>query len=113
MITELLYKWFGLDPRHCESCEILREQLLLSNNERVELLHRLLDKDKVEPSPTPVEEFKPITPQFVPWRVRQQMLEAEDRKAAATLRNREKEIADLEKELKVDNANAPAVASGS
>lgn len=110
MITELLYKWFGLDPRRCESCEILREQLLLSNNERVELLHRLLDKDKVEPSPTQVEEFKPINPQFIPWRVRQQMLEAEDRKAASVLRNREKEIAELEKDLKIGEPHADATA---
>lgn len=111
MINELFRKWLGLDPIHCEACEILREQLHRSEVERNELLHRLLDRDKPEPLSTEKEEFKPITPQYVPWRVRQQMLEAEDRKAAVTLRNREKEIAELEKELGVQDANATTVSS--
>lgn len=113
MISELVRKWFGLDPRHCESCEILREQLYKSDEERKELLHRILDKDKVEPSVPTSEEPRAITPQFTPWRVRQQMLEAEDHKAFVTMKNREKEIAELEKELGVvqenKDGNAPAV----
>ena len=101
MISELMRKWFNLDPRHCEACEILREQLHKSEAERRELLTRLLDKDKVEPPPTAVEEMKPITPQFTPWRVKQQMLEAEDRKKAQLMRDKAKEIEELEKELVV------------
>jgi hypothetical protein len=102
MWRELMEKWLGLDPRHCEACEILREQLHKSEAERVELLHRLLDKDKIEPPSTDKEELTPIKPQFTPWRVRQQMFEAEDRKQAQLLKDKEKEIAGLEKELGID-----------
>jgi len=100
MISELLRKWFGLDPIHCDSCEVLREQLSHSEQERRELLHKLLEKDKPESVPQTVqEEFKPITPQFTPWRVRQQMLENEDKRAAQLMRDRKKEIDELEKEM--------------
>ena len=101
MIRELLEKWFGLDPRSCATCEVLRLQLDESNRERRMLLDKLLDKGKPEPSPAVVEEFKPITPQFVPWRVRQQMMEAEDRKKAELLKKRADEIGELEKELAI------------
>lgn len=104
MIKELMYKWFGLTPPSCETCEVLRELLYKSEAERKELLHRLLDKDKPEPLPTKVEEFEPIKPQFTPWRVRQQMLEQEDRKAAQLLR--EKEVERLETELGIKEKNA-------
>ena len=103
MMKELFYKWFGLTPLPCSSCEFLRLQLMGSERERRELLNRLLDQGKPEPS-TPVmkeEEMRPFTPQFVPWRVKQQMLEAEDRKTAQLLRGKAEEIAELEKELGV------------
>ena len=102
MIKELLYKWFGLEPKPCETCEVLRLQLDESNRERRELLHRLLDKDKPEPpASVPTEELKPITPQYTPWRVRRQMLESEDRKTAQLMQDKKKEIEELEKELEV------------
>jgi hypothetical protein len=104
MIKQLLYKWFGLSDVPCETCEVLRESLHRSEVERKELLHRLLDKDKVEPPQVSTEEFKPIVPQFTPWRMRQQMLEAEDAKKAALMKEKAKEIADLEKELGVAEA---------
>ena len=108
ILSEIIRRWFGLDPRHCEACEILRSSLDESNRERKELLHRLLDKDKTEPPPLAEIELKPIGQTHVPWRVRQQMLEAEDRKAAELMRAKEKEmqshprikdIEELEKEL--------------
>ena len=99
MLKKLLYKWFGLSDDPCESCDILREQLLKSDSERRDLLHRLLDKEKPEPPSTEKEEHIPVGPQFTPWRVRQQMLEEEDRAKARIIKDRTKEIADLEKEV--------------
>jgi hypothetical protein len=96
-----MYKWFGLTEPQCETCEVLREQLAKSESERRDLLHRLIDPVKTEPPQTKEEEFKPITPQFTPWRVRQEMLEAEDRKKATLMKEKAKEIAELEKELGV------------
>lgn len=101
MISQLLRKWFNLPVQSCQSCEILRDQLEKVERDRSELLSRLLDKPKAEPLPEKTEDFKAITPQFVPWRVRQQMLEQEDRAAAKIMKDRTKEIADLESELGV------------
>src|SRR5215471_13714978 len=105
MIRAILYKWFGLTESPCESCEILRERLHSSEAERKDLLARLLDRGKPNPVvEKPVEKFEPILPQYVPWRVKQQMLEAEDRKKAELLRQKNAEIESLEKELGVKDA---------
>jgi len=108
MWKKLCYKWFGLSEDVCETCEVLRAQLDESNRERKELLNRLLIKDTPEPLPLKEEEFKPVQSQFVPWRVRQQMLEAEDAKKAQLMRDKTKEIADLESELGIANATGKA-----
>lgn len=100
MIKLLFYKWFGIQDAPCESCELLKMQLHNSEQERKELLNRLLAKNEpVSPLAMVEEEFKPITSQFVPWRVRQQMLEAEDRKSSQLLQQSAKDIAELEKDL--------------
>ena len=96
MIKELVYKWFGLVEKPCETCEVLRQMLANSERERRELLARLLNPPQAEPVVVEKEEPVPITPQFVPWRVRQQMFEAEDRKRAELIKQRNEE---LEKEL--------------
>jgi len=101
MIKQILYKWFGLSDEPCETCELLRELLAKSDAERRDLVTRLLDKDKSEPLVSSLEAPQAIKPQFIPWHVRQQMLEQEDRKQAQLLRDKAKEIADLEKELGV------------
>ena len=101
MWKQLVNKWFGLSDAPCETCEILRMQLAESNAERKELLHRLLEPKQAEPPSTPVEDFQPITPQFIPWRVRQQMLEQEDRVKAKLTKEKAVEIDQLEKELGV------------
>jgi len=102
MIRELMYKWFGLSPMPCETCEVLRAQLDESNRERKDLLHRLLDGNKTEPLvPPSTEELKSIQPAFIPWRVKQQMLEQEDRRSAELMKQKVKEIAELEHELGV------------
>ena len=101
MFKELFYKWFGLEPFPCATCEVLRTQLDEVNRERRELLHTLMEKGSPESPPTSKEELQPIIPKYTPWRVRQQMLEAEDRKAAQLMREKSKEIEELEKELGV------------
>lgn len=101
MLKELMYKWFGLEPMPCPVCEVLREHLVKSENERRELLQRALAPPLSEPLPTGKEEYKPIQPQFIPWRVRQQMLEQEDRHKAKLSADKIKEIEELEKDLGV------------
>lgn len=94
MIKQLMYKWFGLSDPTCLTCEVLRDQLDESNRERKELLTLLMEKNKPEPPSPPVNvaELQPIRPQNIPWRVRQQLLEQEDRKTAQLLREKSKEL---------------------
>ena len=101
MIKQLLYKWFGLSDPPCETCDILRMQLEKSDAERRDLLHRLLEKETPEPPSTAPESYIPVNPQHIPWRVRQQMLEQEDRAKAKIMRSHTEEIEKLEQELGV------------
>jgi hypothetical protein len=101
MLKELLYKWFGIDPLPCATCEVLRCQLDESNRERRDLLNRLLEKDKPEPPQIEEKEILPIKSQFVPFAMKRQMLEAEDRRKSQLMKEKEKEIAELEKELEI------------
>lgn len=111
MIKELFYKWFGLEEFPCHSCETLQMQLSLKNEENKKLLDTILEmnRPKVE---IPVEHKSviPILPKNIPWSVRQQMIEAEDRKAAQIIQERNRKLAEqvvdeevekLEKELEI------------
>lgn len=102
MIKELLYKWFNLEPPVCETCEVLREQLARVISERNELLNKLINKPEPIEPPIDKAQLKPIVPRHIPWPVRRQLLEAEDREAARLAREKAKEIEGLEKELEVN-----------
>jgi|SRR5215471_2394903 len=106
------------DEKVCQSCETLKQQLEIANYEKQQLLNRLLEKPAptVERTEAPV----PVTrPTMLPWRVRQQMLEKEDRAKAKALReaakpdNASSVDADaqlLEKELKDAESQREAAA---
>lgn len=97
----------------CASCETLKDQIDFLNSERDRLLDTVIKLSTPKPAEpvqaTNMADLKPITSGTIPWRVRQQMLEAEDREKARILRDKQKEIArlkpqaeninDLEKEL--------------
>jgi hypothetical protein len=92
----------------CDSCETLKEQLSIANHEREKLLARIMEK----PEPIPNVPLAPVTmPRMVPWNVRRQMLEAEDRARAKAIKEaakadtpeiNKKSVEELEKEM--DNA---------
>lgn len=96
----------------CESCETLKQMNdhLRMDNEK--LLRRILEKPEPEIQ-TPVE--PQITrPKTLPWRVKQQMLEQEDRARARALRNAPKEDVktdELEKELGIAEQSREAEAA--
>lgn len=84
----------------CKACEVLKQQIDYLQRQNQYLLDRLLHKD--EPTPVNTPEDAPIkinTSRFVPWTVRRQMLEQEDRAKAKILKEREAEIQELEKEV--------------
>lgn len=102
----------------CESCETLKMQLAISNEEKQQLLDRLLnpvkpEEPKVDPNP------KAILPsRHLSFNVRRQFLEREDRERAKAIKKNEEEAAsaaklkpatvelttqDIERELGVDD----------
>jgi hypothetical protein len=73
----------------CESCETLKMQLAIANDEKERLLSRLLEKPALEPK-IDTDNLRPILPRAsTPWRVKQQMMEQESRHEAQLRRNNE------------------------
>jgi hypothetical protein len=73
----------------CQSCETLRVQLEIANYEKKQLMDALLKPRQPEEPTRLIVPPEQLAPRNIPWRVRQQMLEAEDRKQAQL--NREAE----------------------
>lgn len=92
------------ESKICNSCELLKMEVarLTADNER--LLERILEKPEPQPerlvAPEPTTQLRP---RQVPWQVRRQMLEAEDRQRAVALNNAAKPqtTEELEKELDI------------
>jgi hypothetical protein len=110
-----MWKWLHhlLDP-HCEecnrcpTCEVLKQQVETERIFNKVLLDKLTEKDaQIEPQVAPVPPS--AMPRTLTWRVRRQMLEADDRKAAALKIQKEQElqqqVTELEKEVGIVNAD--------
>ena len=98
-----LREWYQVQDEslRCKSCETLRQQLEIANYEKKVLLEKVLHKDE-----TPQVELKPhevVKPRMIPWNVRRQMLEAEDRERAKLMREvpapSAEDVKEFEKEL--------------
>lgn len=84
----------------CPTCEVLKQQLDVANTE----CHNLLNRLTAKPEPEPIKEPPQVTmPRSIPWSVRRQMLEAEDRERARLMREAPKPASteELEKELEI------------
>lgn len=85
----------------CQSCEVLKETVDRLRFENDRLFNELLKKN-TDTTPVSTQPPIPLTPPrgHIPWAVRRQMLEAEDREKAKLMREAPKEsTTDLEKEL--------------
>lgn len=72
------------DSKICKSCETLKTQLEIANYEKKQLLQAVLDNHKpveTQPASRPDSQFN-LAAKSIPWAVRKQMMEAEDRKEA-------------------------------
>jgi len=109
------------ESKVCVTCEALKMELSLAHIQINTLQSALINPVKTEEPKTDTSGLKPILPTRVPWKVRQQMLEREDRHAAELIRkNNESKssnnpdlisLEDLEKEMKIhseaqENVNA-------
>lgn len=107
IINEFFRRLLRLPEPHCESCDVLQKQLEISNYEKKQLLEHILDFTKPRAEEIRVtREIEPIKPKAVPFSVRREMLEREDRVKAEILKQKEQEmksIEDLEKEVGINN----------
>jgi hypothetical protein len=79
----------------CEGCEILKHQLEVSNIEKMKLLDKLTEKPEpvIDQGP-PIISYTKKSP-ILPWAVKRQMMEAEDKAKAELIRksNKDQKIA--------------------
>jgi hypothetical protein len=98
----------------CQSCETLREQLSLERQTNSKLMDRLLEKPEKPVDTPPVMNTRPLLNRHTPWRVRQQLLETEDRERANKLKDAPRpatDVNELEKELNIASAERAAEAT--
>jgi hypothetical protein len=77
--------------RTCQNCDYLKTQIEIERQFNKVLFDKLTNKPTDIPTPVqPVPDM--IKPKFVPWRVRREMLENEDRRSAQVLKQRESEL---------------------
>jgi hypothetical protein len=100
----------GKPYESCKSCETLKEQLKIMQEQNKDLLYTLIDRSKPEVRPLNIEKMEPIKPKHIPWSVTQKSLERKDREQFnEQLKRNNPGIADevdkLEKELGVSDAS--------
>lgn len=97
------------EERRCKTCEVLEMELNHIRNENERLLNQLLNPKIVTESKVDTSELKPVYTRGIPWNVRKQTLEREDRDRNEKLKEAGKpdvnEIEKLEKELGVNNGS--------
>jgi hypothetical protein len=94
------------EERTCKSCEILREQLDIMRTERDTLLSHLINRNTpARPESEPDEVNTPISigKNTIPWQVKRELLEKEDRERAKILRSVGPTIEELENDLRLDD----------
>lgn len=99
-----------IDLQFCESCETLKLQLSIANEEKKQLLSKLIDKPEPVEVNTDTPSLKPVLPgNSTSWQVRRQALEREDRAQAKLLHHKKGEnarasltVPEIEKELEVN-----------
>lgn len=105
--------------KECNTCDTLRSILEQERFEKKQLLEQLMNLTKPEViiHESSEGEKKPIRPSYTPWRVKQQLLEQEDRAKAKILKEKEEEskisiaipkvsVEKLEEEIGIGDSNA-------
>lgn len=101
------------DEKVCQSCETLKVQLSIANDEKRQMLNSILAFNKpIHEEPAQID-YEKVKPKMMTWNVRKQMLEAEDREAARLMAERKiaqnkirEDIKELEKEVGLEVKDA-------
>jgi uncharacterized Zn finger protein (UPF0148 family) len=93
----------AVENKVCNSCETLKVQLAIANDEKRQLLNTILSSVTPTREPVTALNYEKLAPKATTWNVRRQMLEAEDRERAKILSQQKKtvgeQIDELEKEV--------------
>lgn len=93
------------EREHCKNCDTLKELLEVEKFEKRELLKQLLKEPEITPEVRYEATKKELMPKTIPWRVKRELLEQEDRVRAQVLKRSQGEqkqsIENLESELGV------------
>lgn len=94
------------EAKICQSCETLRANITTLTYENQKLLAAVTKQPEPEQPVRDTRELKPVMPRMMPFSMRRQMLEAEDRAAAKLLKNTPviEGVEELEKELDIAQA---------
>lgn len=91
-----LKRWWFAEPRSesCRSCDILEHQLEVERARVSQLLDKLSGSKPIHDELEEEKELKPLQTgrRFIPFAVRQQMMEAQDNKTLEVLKERWAEI---------------------
>lgn len=91
------------DSRICQSCETLKHQLEVMSYTQRELVKTITEISKPEvPVSNEVRDYEPIKPRTVPWQVKRQLLEEEDRVKARIISENEKLNKKLQEEASIN-----------
>lgn len=103
-MLKLFWHWLWDNDNHCINCEFLRDLLEQERRNNRSLMESLLSFNRapMQIQEEKTEQHKPVTT-YTSWRVKQQMMEQEDRVKAEVLRKKTEE---LENELGIGESNA-------
>src|SRR5262245_61664748 len=87
-LLDFLREWVDIrreSKSYCKSCETLKEQLIISNHEKQQLLNKFVLVTQ-HSEPVVPDSIEAIKPKMIPWRVQRELLEAEDRAKALAIK---------------------------
>lgn len=103
-----MFDWLRRMLGPCECCEVLKESLAIERSLNKDLMKRLLPDTNPHTSARPDELIAEPKQPFIPWRVKRQMLEEQDRKKAQLMKEfentRPPTTDELEKEIGIETA---------
>lgn len=113
MTLNWLRRLLSIPQEPCRGCEAYQQQMTHMIYENEKLLRYILEpKEMQAAAPIKEEEPEPIVPKIVPWKIRKEMLEREDRQKAALMKQAKEEqqqaIEELENRLKVNPLVVPS-----
>lgn len=94
------------DALVCNSCESLKSQLAVVNQQNLVLLNKIINPVETTSQVADTVERRPIQTRHIPWTVKKQQLEQSSRERVAALKNAvqpDSKIASLEKEMGITN----------